>query len=106
MVGRRTLLSAGLVKRAAGGNAPCRLGRCERRVSFLVPASDPGLISAGCLRHKSDGCNKTVSVILLFISSPEERHLEWKAGLQLGLNAETPELGLRVQLSWSWGKRR
>jgi hypothetical protein len=33
-------------------------------------------------------------------------HLEWKAGLQLGLNAETPELGLRVQLGWSWGKRR
>jgi hypothetical protein len=33
-------------------------------------------------------------------------HLEWKAGLQLGLNAETPVLGLRVQVSWSWGKRR
>jgi hypothetical protein len=32
-------------------------------------------------------------------------HLEWKTGLQLGLNAETPEFGLRAQLAWSWGKR-
>ena len=33
-------------------------------------------------------------------------NLALKAGLQLGLNAETPELGLRVQLGWSWGKRQ
>jgi hypothetical protein len=32
-------------------------------------------------------------------------HLEWKTGLQVGLNAETPEFGLRAQLAWSWGKR-
>jgi hypothetical protein len=32
-------------------------------------------------------------------------NLELKAGLQVGLNAEAPELGLRVQLGWSWGKR-
>jgi hypothetical protein len=33
-------------------------------------------------------------------------NLELKAGLQLGLNAEAPELGMRVQLGWFWGKRR
>jgi hypothetical protein len=33
-------------------------------------------------------------------------NLELKAGLQLGLNARTPELGMRVQLDWFWGKRQ
>jgi hypothetical protein len=32
-------------------------------------------------------------------------HLEWKVGLQLGLIARTPRLGLRTQISWSWGGR-
>jgi len=26
--------------------------------------------------------------------------------LQLGLNARAPDLGMRVQLGWFWGKRR
>jgi hypothetical protein len=33
-------------------------------------------------------------------------HLEAKAGLQVGLNAETPDFGLRAQFAWSWGKRK
>lgn len=33
-------------------------------------------------------------------------HLEWKVGLQRGLNAGTPHLGLRAQLGWFWGKRQ
>jgi len=33
-------------------------------------------------------------------------HLEWKAGLQVGLNAETPDLELRVQAAWFWGRRQ
>jgi hypothetical protein len=32
-------------------------------------------------------------------------NLELKAGLQIGLNAQAPELGIRVQLGWFWGKR-
>jgi len=31
-------------------------------------------------------------------------HLEWKAGFQLGLNAEAPRLGFRAQVAWQWGK--
>jgi hypothetical protein len=33
-------------------------------------------------------------------------NLELKAALQLGLNAHAPEVGMRVQLSWFWGKRQ
>ena len=33
-------------------------------------------------------------------------NLELKAALQLGLNARAPDLGMRVQLGWFWGKRR
>jgi hypothetical protein len=33
-------------------------------------------------------------------------NLELKAGLQVGLNALAPELGIRVQLGWFWGKRQ
>jgi hypothetical protein len=33
------------------------------------------------------------------------RRLEGKAGLQVGLNSETPRLGLRIQLAWFWGNR-
>jgi hypothetical protein len=40
---------------------------------------------------------------LIFRPGP---NLELKAGLLLGLNARTPELGLRVQLGWFWGKRQ
>ena len=32
-------------------------------------------------------------------------HLEWKAGLQLGLNSATPSVGLRLQLAILWGRR-
>jgi hypothetical protein len=39
---------------------------------------------------------------LIFRAGP---NLELKVGLQLGLNARTPELGLRGQLGWFWGKR-
>ena len=41
-------------------------------VSFLVPAPDPALISAAHLRGKSNGRNRSVSVIRLFI---REGHL-------------------------------
>jgi hypothetical protein len=40
---------------------------------------------------------------LIFRAGP---NLELKAGLQLGLNARAPDLGIRVQLGWFWGKRR
>ena len=39
---------------------------------------------------------------LIFRAGPD---LELKAGLQLGLNARTRELGMRVQVGWFWGKR-
>src|ERR1035437_7762671 len=55
------------------GNAPCRLGRRERCVSFLVPAPDPALISAAHLRGKSNGRNRSVSVIRLFIRETSYR---------------------------------
>jgi hypothetical protein len=32
------------------------------------------------------------------------RHLEWKAGLQLGLTSTAPPLGIRLQLAAFWGK--
>jgi hypothetical protein len=32
-------------------------------------------------------------------------HLEWKAGLQVGIDSVAPELGLRAQLAWFWGRR-
>jgi hypothetical protein len=40
---------------------------------------------------------------VIFRTGPK---LELKAGLQVGLNARAPELGIRVQLGWFWGKRR
>jgi hypothetical protein len=33
-------------------------------------------------------------------------HLEWKAGIQRGLNPRTARTGLRTQIAWFWGKRK
>jgi hypothetical protein len=57
------------------------------------------------------GSTNTITSRTQLIALPEiilraGSHLECKAGLQLGLNAATPALGLRAQLAWSWGPRQ
>jgi hypothetical protein len=57
------------------------------------------------------GSTDTLRARTQLIAQPEAilragTHLEGKAGLQLGLNSDTPALGLRVQLAWFWGPRR
>ena len=37
---------------------------------------------------------------------PIGRHFELKGGLSLGLNSETPHIGLRTQVAWFWGTRK
>ena len=37
---------------------------------------------------------------------PIGRHVELKGGLSLGLNSETPHIGLRTQVAWFWGTRK
>jgi hypothetical protein len=37
---------------------------------------------------------------------PIGRHFEFKGGLSLGLNSETPGVGFRTQFGWFWGKRK
>jgi hypothetical protein len=59
--------------------ADVRLGLSERGVSFPVPAPDTVLISECSFHRRSNGCNKSVSVIPLFIrdNGPWRRPSRW-----------------------------
>jgi hypothetical protein len=37
---------------------------------------------------------------------PVGRHFELKGGVSLGLNSDTPHIGLRTQVAWFWGTRK
>jgi hypothetical protein len=56
------------------------------------------------------GSTNTIAARTQLVALPEVifrtgPNLEFKAGLQLGLNAGAPDLVLRVQMGWFWGKR-
>lgn len=56
------------------------------------------------------GSTNTLTMRTQMVTQPEMilrvgTHLEWKAGLQLGLTSNAPPLGLRIQLAAFWGKR-
>ena len=57
------------------------------------------------------GSSNTITGRTQLIGQPElivpiGRHFELKAGLSLGLNSETPHIGLRTQVAWFWGTRK
>lgn len=57
------------------------------------------------------GSSSTITGRTQLVGQPEiivpiGRHVELKAGLSLGLNSETPQLGLRTQVAWFWGTRK
>jgi hypothetical protein len=57
------------------------------------------------------GSSSTITGRTQLVGQPElivpvGRHLELKGGLSLGLNSETPDIGLRTQVAWFWGKRK
>jgi hypothetical protein len=57
------------------------------------------------------GSTNTISSRTELIVQPEMifragPHWELKAGLQRGLNAQTPRIGVRAEVAWFWGKRQ
>jgi hypothetical protein len=57
------------------------------------------------------GSSSTITGRTQLVAQPElilpiGRHVELKGGLSLGLNSETPHIGLRTQVAWFWGKRK
>jgi hypothetical protein len=57
------------------------------------------------------GSSNTITGRTQLVGQPElivpiGRHFELKGGLSLGLNSETPHIGLRTQVAWFWGKRK
>jgi len=57
------------------------------------------------------GSSSTITGRTQLVGQPElivpiGRHFELKGGLSLGLNPETPHIGLRTQVAWFWGKRK
>jgi hypothetical protein len=57
------------------------------------------------------GSSNTITGRTQLVGQPElivplGRHFELKAGLSLGLNSETPQIGLRAQVGWFLGPRK
>ena len=57
------------------------------------------------------GSTSTITGRTQLVAQPElivpiGRHVEFKGGLSLGLNSETPHIGLRTQVAWFWGNRK
>ncbi len=57
------------------------------------------------------GSSNTITGRTQLVGQPElivpiGRHFELKGGLSLGLNSETPHIGLRTQFAWFWGSRK
>jgi hypothetical protein len=103
-LGRLALHSNFTFDRSIGGTRRSGFRAYENAVAWCTTARYVPVLefvsSTNAITHRTQVIAQPELIIRIFA------HLEYKMGVQLGVNSAAPPIGLRIQFAAFWGKRR